>query len=90
MKDALNTKQDLVFAGQMHVPNLGFSSRFTCIFFRSVSLPFMRGIEPLTPMEMATKVVVFIFIEFQDYNGSMKRLWIYNFNGIVYKFNTND
>ena len=33
----------------MHVPNLWFSSRFTCIFFRSVSLSFMRGIEPLTP-----------------------------------------
>ena len=48
----------------------------------------MRGIKPLTPMEMATKVVVFIFIEFQDYNGFMKRLCIYNFNGIVYKFNT--
>jgi len=47
VKDALNTKQDLVFAGQMHVPNLGFSSRFTCIFFRSVSLSFMSGIEPL-------------------------------------------
>jgi hypothetical protein len=30
-------------------PKIGFSSRFTCIFFRSVSLSFMSGIEPLTP-----------------------------------------
>ncbi|KAF8657251.1 hypothetical protein HU200_009982 [Digitaria exilis] len=34
---------------------------------------------------MATKVAVSIFIEFQDYNGSMKRSCIYNYNGIVYK-----
>ena len=39
---------------------------------------------------MATKVAVSIFIEFQDYNGSMKRSCIYNYNGIVYKVNTND
>jgi Photosystem II 10 kDa phosphoprotein. len=41
-------------------------------------------------MEMATKVAVSIFIEFQDYNGSTKRSCIYNYNGIVYKVNTND
>jgi hypothetical protein len=39
---------------------------------------------------MATKVVVSIFIEFQDYNGSTRRSCIYNYNEIVYKVNTND
>jgi hypothetical protein len=39
---------------------------------------------------MATKVVVSIFTEFQDYNGSTKRSCIYNYNAIVYKVNTND
>ena len=41
-------------------------------------------------MERVIKVVVFIFIEFKDYNGFIKRLCIYNYNGIVYKVNIND